>query len=109
MMKRNMSNKRLLFIDHLSLPFRSIQPGKLAVHPDAGTRNITCSMEFLAYMRPVNVAQIITFVKIQEQAPIPNRQVSWHNPALLSNSSSSMLRLIIAYLQYSPMTMFDCN
>ena len=65
-----MGNKRLLFVYHLALPFRSIQPGKLVIHPHTGMGDIPGSVYFLTHVRPVDVTQVITFIKIQEQPSV---------------------------------------
>src|SRR5438067_13470599 len=78
----HMGNKRLLGIEHLTLPLRRVEPGKLPIDPDSGMRDrggsffldiddIDSSVQFLADMRPVNITEIVVLVKIQQQFSIP--------------------------------------
>src|SRR5579864_340930 len=78
MLERDIRYQRLLFVDYLALPIRRIEPGKAAIDPDPGVRDITGGMQFLTNMRPVNITQVVAFVEVEQQSSIANRQISRH-------------------------------
>jgi hypothetical protein len=57
-------------IEQFPLPFRSIKPCKLSIDPDTRVRNITASVQFLSYVRPIDIAEIIALIKIDQETTI---------------------------------------
>ena len=74
----------LLFIEYFTLPFRCVKPGKAPIHPDTRMGNIAGRMQCLANVRPVNIAQVVAFVKIEQETSVPDRDISRHCPDLFS-------------------------
>src|SRR5436305_12122185 len=89
-----LGHQRLPGIEQLTRPLRCIEPGKLPIDPDPGAGDrrgsflldiddIDSGVQFLTDMRPVNITEIVVLVKIQQQFPIPEWQVSRHGGFLL--------------------------
>src|SRR5437763_16128809 len=104
MNERHMGYQRLPGIEQFTLPLRGIKPYKLPIDPDPGMGDrqsnfllnigdVDAGVQFLTDVRPVNIAEMVVLVKIQQQFSIPEWQVSWHRGFLLSSMSSLLLVL----------------
>ena len=72
--------KCLLIEAQLALPTRVAKPAELVLHPDANPKCMSLGVVLLANMRPVDVADLVGLVEVDQQAPVANRKVAWHRP-----------------------------
>jgi hypothetical protein len=69
--------QRIFLITKVNLPVCT-DPGKPVVHPDAEPAKFSLDMVFLAYMRKVEIADIVVLIETNEKFTVSNRYVSWH-------------------------------
>ncbi len=82
--QRHTADQRILVVAQLALPDVAIEPGKAAVHPHAGMIDVPLRLIALADVRPVDVAQVVLRVEVDEHVAVGQRQITRHGESLLT-------------------------
>ena len=77
--QRDLSDESVVGIVEGALPAVVVHPVELPVHPHAKARRVTGRVVLLTYVRPVEVAQLIGLVEVDQQRTIAYGDITGHN------------------------------
>src|SRR5262249_1097545 len=90
--ERHGGGKRVVVVAQVALPLVLFEPGKGAIHPKAGVAEVPSGVIALTDGRPIEIAEAIACVEVDQQAPVGERQIARHRPPPILPQSSTSAR-----------------
>src|SRR5205823_1709335 len=75
-LERDVGDQRVRQVNEVARPAGIIEPGKPAIDPNAEPAGSTAGVILLADPRVIDVAQLVIAIEVDQQAPVPDRQVA---------------------------------
>ena len=88
MMQRDLSDQGFVGVVEGALPASVVHPAELSVHPHAKAGGVPNRVVLLAHVWPIQVAQLIGLVEVDQQRTISYRDVTGHENLLISEGWS---------------------
>ena len=79
----HISGEGIRHIFQLFKPSRLIQPGKLVIDPDAGSRYAAVTVVGLANVGVIDISDVVVVVEVDQQAPVAQGEITRHTNSLL--------------------------